>query len=163
MKRLIAVVTLILIQSQLVSAQQIDESGIKAPINDLFLAMQKGDSSLARKCFTADAKLATVSKDKAGNPVLRSEESIEGFMKAVGTPHPQTWFEEIWNIKIQQDGDFANVWCDYAFYVDKTFSHCGVDSFHLYKTKDGWKIFQLADTRRKTDCKIPDEIQAKHK
>jgi hypothetical protein len=57
----------------------------------------------------------------------------------------------------------AQAWCDYAFYVDKSYSHCGVDAFQLFKGKDGWKIFHLADTRRKTGCTIPKEIQDKHK
>jgi hypothetical protein len=64
---------------------------------------------------------------------------------------------------VQIDGDFAQVWCDYAFYTDNTFSHCGIDAFQLHKGKDGWKIFHLADTRRKDNCVIPQDIQNKHK
>jgi hypothetical protein len=88
---------------------------------------------------------------------------LDGFLKAVGTPHPEVWYEEIWNLKIQIDGDFAQAWCDYGFYIGKTFSHCGVDAFHMHKGKDGWKIFHLADTRRKTECDVPKKIQDKHK
>jgi hypothetical protein len=84
-------------------------------------------------------------------------------LDAVGKPHTEVWYEEIWNVKVQVDGEMAQAWCDYAFYIDKTFSHCGVDAFHLFKGKDGWKIFHLADTRRKTGCTIPKEIQDKHK
>jgi hypothetical protein len=71
--------------------------------------------------------------------------------------------EEIWNLKIQMDGDFAQAWCEYAFYYQNKFSHCGVDAFHLIKTTEGWKIFHLADTRRKENCIIPEEIKSKHK
>jgi hypothetical protein len=57
------------------------------------------------------------------------------------------------------DGSLAAVWVDYAFYLNNTFSHCGVDSFHLVKTEEGWKIFNLVDTRRKSDCVIPDAVE----
>jgi hypothetical protein len=87
---------------------------------------------------------------------------LKGFLKAVGTPHNEKWYEEVWNIKTDIDGDFAQLWCDYAFYRGKNFSHCGADAFHLYKSKDGWKIFHLAYSLRKTDCDIPDEIKSKH-
>jgi hypothetical protein len=66
-------------------------------------------------------------------------------------------------MKIQIDGDFAQAWCDYAFYVGHRFNHCGIDAFHLIREKDGWKIFHLADTRRKEGCHVPEEIQKKHK
>ena len=33
----------------------------------------------------------------------------------------------------------------------------------LVRTADGWKIFHLADTRRREGCKVPQEIQDKHK
>jgi hypothetical protein len=66
-------------------------------------------------------------------------------------------------VDIKIDGDFAQAWCDYAFYVGKNFSHCGVDAFQLHKTKEGWKIFHLADTRRRSGCVVPKEIEDKFK
>lgn len=139
-----------------------DEATVQQVIADLFKGMEKGDSALVHSTFAREVTLATMARDKNGNPILHRESSLDGFLKAVGTPHKETWYEEIWNVKIQLDGDFAQAWCDYAFYIDKTFSHCGVDAFHLHKGKDGWKIFHLADTRRKTGCDIPKKIQSKH-
>jgi hypothetical protein len=109
-----------------------------------------------------DATLVTVFRDKARNPVFEREPSIVEFLKAVGTPHPDIWYEEIWNIKVEIDGDLAQLWCDYAFYAGNRFSHCGVDAFHLHKGKDGWKIFHLADTRRREGCEVPEDIRKKH-
>ena len=139
------------------------ESDVKKVVETLFMAMQKGDSALARSTFDSQVTTATIFKDKSGKTVVRREDGIDDFIKAIGTPHKEVWYEEIWNVKIQVDGDFAQLWCDYAFYVDKNFSHCGVDALQLYKTEDGWKIFHLADTRRKTPCDVPKEIQDKHK
>jgi hypothetical protein len=136
---------------------------VKAVVQRLFKGMELGDSAMVHSAFTAHPTMATVLRNKNNEPVLRQESSLDEFLKAVGTPHKEVWYEDIWNVQVQLDGDLAQVWCDYAFFVDKTFSHCGVDAFQLHKGKDGWRIFQLADTRRKTGCEIPTEIQNKHK
>jgi hypothetical protein len=69
----------------------------------------------------------------------------------------------MWNPTVLQDGDLAEVWASYAFYIGKTFSHCGVDSFQLLKEETGWKIIHLNYTRRKNDCSIPKEISDRFK
>ncbi|HEY3404475.1 MAG TPA: nuclear transport factor 2 family protein [Ohtaekwangia sp.] len=139
-----------------------DQQAIEAVINKLFLGMQRGDSAMVHATFTKELSMATVVRNKQGTPVVHWEHTLTDFLKAVGTPHKEVWYEEIWDLKISLDGDFAQAWCDYAFYVDNTFSHCGVDAFHLVKSNEGWKIFHLADTRRKEGCTIPEKIKAKH-
>lgn len=143
-------------------AQQ-DEAAVNSVIKKMFDGMYEGDSAKVHSVFTKSITMATIFRDKTGNPMLRQEASLDGFLKAIGTPHPEKWTEEFWNVRVTIDGDFAQAWCDYAFYIDHTFSHCGVDAFHLHKTKEGWKIFHLADTRRKDNCNIPEEILNKHK
>ena len=139
-----------------------DEVAVKDVITRLFLGMEKGDSAMVHSTFAREVSLLTVFRDKNNNPKLIRESSINDFLKAVGTAHPETWYEESWGYVVQVDGDFAQAWCDYAFYVGNKFSHCGIDAFNLFKDKDGWKIVHLADTRRKDGCKIPKEIQKKH-
>jgi hypothetical protein len=46
----------------------------------------------------------------------------------------------------------ATAWTPYKFYLDKTFSHCGVNAFQLFKSENGWKIISILDTRRKEPC-----------
>ncbi len=144
------------------SAQNPDDDAITDVIRQLFTGMEKGDSALVHAAFAKEVTMVTVTRDKENKPVLVRQNSLEGFLKAVGTPHPEVWHEEIWNIKIQRDGDFAQVWCDYAFYVGKKFSHCGVNAFHLHNGKEGWRIFHLADTRKKEGCIIPEEISRRY-
>ena len=149
--------------AQTPTASPADDAQVREVIARLFQGMQKGDSTLVHSVFAHQVTMATVLRDKNNTPVLQRESSIDGFLKAVGTPHTEVWNEEIWDLKIQIDGDFAQAWCDYAFYITNTFSHCGVDAFQLHKTKAGWKIFHLADTRRKSGCAIPAQIEQKHK
>src|SRR5688572_32636172 len=94
-----------------------DEGAVTAVVKTLFTAMEKSDSALLHTTFRNDATLVTVFRDKNKNPEFEREPSIAEFLKAVGTPHPDIWYEEIWNIKVQIDGDLAQLWCDYGFYV----------------------------------------------
>jgi hypothetical protein len=141
---------------------QTDKKNVEAVIQTLFTGMYKGDSAMVRSVFTKEVTMATATFDKQGNPVFMREYSISDFLKSVATPRPEPVSEEIWNLSIQVDGNFAQAWCDYGLYVGKRFIHCGVDAFHLFKTTEGWKIFHLADTRRKENCDIPEDIRKKH-
>lgn len=146
--------------STLASAQTAqDNREILEPINALFKGMNLGDSAMVHASFVKSPTMATVFKNKEGEIALRQETDLKGFLTAVGTPHEEKWAEPIWDVKIQMDGNFAQVWMKYAFYIGKTFSHCGVDAFQLFKGADGkWKIFHLADTRWKEGCNIPPTI-----
>ncbi len=139
-----------------------DEKAITEVIQKVFTGMEKGDSALVRTAFANSVTMATVSRDKNDIPTLSRQSSITGFLKSIGTPRAQVLHEELWNMKIQVDGDFAQAWCDYAFYIDNAFSHCGVDAFHLIKEKEGWKIFHVADTRRRDGCDVPQAIREKY-
>ncbi|MCJ8208795.1 nuclear transport factor 2 family protein [Mucilaginibacter sp. RS28] len=133
-------------------AQSTEQDGIRKTINTLFDAMKKGDSTLLRTTFHKSAVLHTISAQKDGTVLLGNKERIDDFAKAVGTPHTQVWDERITITDIKIDGDLASVWVPYKFYLGGNYSHCGVDSFQLMKTADGWKIIYLVDTRRKDKC-----------
>lgn len=163
MKRIL-ILCAILVGPLVTLGQTAEEGGaIMLPITRLFTGMNLGDSSMVHSAFVANPTLAVVGKDKAGNPVLRTE-TIHKFLVAVGTPHAESWSEPIWDVKIQVDGNLAQVWTNYAFYLGKKFSHCGVDAFQLFKGGDGqWRIFHLADTRQTEGCTIPQNIKDQFK
>jgi hypothetical protein len=144
-------------------AQTTDEAAIENVIARVFTGMAKNDSSMVRQAFTKEVSMATVALNKSMQPELTREHSLDGFLKAVASPKKAVLNEEIWNLKIHVDGEFAAAWCDYALYYGKSFIHCGVDAFHLFKTSEGWKIFHLADTRRKENCDVPEHIKDKYK
>ena len=124
--------------------------------------MEQNDSAMAASVFTSDAVLNTVLTDKEG--IVRRNTSLASTIPvAFAKPKEQVFSEPIWNEKIQVDGDFAAVWVDYAFYRGNTFSHCGVDAFHLMRTESGWKIFLVTDTRRPSPCEIPEGIKKRYR
>lgn len=140
-----------------------EESEVMKPVNTLFEGMQKGDSALSHTAFYPQAKMYSVALDRAGQPVLKGD-IFKNFLMAVGTPHKEVLNEMTWSPKIEVNGNLAQVWVPYALYIGKTFSHCGVDAFHLIKNGKGeWKIFHLVDTRQKEGCVIPAEVSDKMK
>lgn len=124
-------------------------------INNVFVAMRSNDSTLLKSCFISKPNTFTAYvTDEGESKLVRGD--FQKFVNAIGQPKEQTWNEPIWNEKVEIDGNLASVWVEYAFYVDNQFSHCGVDAFHLIKENEAWKIFHLVDTRRKENCKIPE-------
>lgn len=117
----------------------------------LFDAMRVGDATTAKSVFDSTARLQTTFTDYQGKASMMTED-VAGFVKAIGTPHDQIWDERVWSYDVRIDGSLATVWADYTFYLGDKMSHCGVDAFQLFKSPSGWKIIQIADTRRTTDC-----------
>src|SRR5687768_6555404 len=77
-----------------------EEDAVREVITRLFTGMEKGDSAMVHSVFTKNVTAATAFRDKNNHPVLDQDASIEDLLKAVGKPHQETWFEEIWNLKI---------------------------------------------------------------
>jgi hypothetical protein len=116
--------------------------------------MRKSDSLSARKLFYPGASLKTVLTKKDGS-LLVQKENISVLLNAIGTPHKELYDERILSWDIRIDGALASAWCDYAFYLDEKFLHCGVDAFQLVKKDNNWLILDITDTRRKTSCEMP--------
>ncbi|KIA94615.1 hypothetical protein OC25_09490 [Pedobacter kyungheensis] len=131
-------------------AQNDEESAIKKAVNNLFTGMKTGDSTVARSAFATGAVMQTI-VNKEGKVSVRNE-SVDNFIKLIGTPHKDQYDERIVFSKILIDGPLALVWTDYKFYLGDKFSHCGVNSFQLVKGDKGWQIVYIIDTRRKDGC-----------
>lgn len=144
--------------STAVFAQSPEEKQVMQVVERVFEAMRASDSTMLKSCFTTDASTYTLFTDQEGKPQIRKG-ALQRFIDAVGQPKEDIWNEPIWNEKVEIDGPLAAVWVDYAFYLNNQFLHCGVDAFQLVKTDDGWKIFHLADTRRKANCEVPEEVR----
>lgn len=128
-----------------------DSASVRMAIDQLFTGMKNGDSSMVAEVFHPDIQMMSTFNDKEGNPKSHMGSAAE-FKTAVGTPHDQVWDERISNVHIQVDGNLAQAWMDYSFYLDDKFSHCGVNAIQLFKTENGWQMVHFADTRRRSDC-----------
>ena len=137
-----------------------EKKAVMKPVDDLFLGMKKGDSALVHSAFTKQVTFISIGRDKAGKPKMDIDK-LQDFLVAVGSPHTETWNELIWDTEIRIDGDFAQVYAKFGFFLGTKFSHCGIDAFHLFRGEDGkWKIFNLSDTRQREGCMVPPAVAA---
>ncbi|MBW3534936.1 MAG: nuclear transport factor 2 family protein [Gemmatimonadetes bacterium] len=125
---------------------------VKAVVIRLFDGMREADAAKVRSVFHPQARFVVVT-ERDGD-VQVGFESAGGFAIAVGEA-TEVWDERVTGWQVNVDGRVASVWTDYVFYRGDTFSHCGIDSFEMVKTGEGWLITQLADTRRREGCPAP--------
>ena len=152
MKKAIYILALLLCIGHISNAQKnSEEEAVKNTINLLFDGMRNSDTTMIRKAFASKNTMETIAINKDGKAVVRTE-SVNNFIKSIGAPHPEKYDERIQFTKILIDANLASVWTDYKFYIGDKFSHCGVNSFQLFKGDDGWKIIYIIDTRRKDNC-----------
>jgi hypothetical protein len=73
-----------------------------------------------------------------------------------------------WNVRILKastridPNGMAHVWARYVFYLNGQPSHCGYESYSLYRSGDGWKVVSLADTDNPLNGKSVVEICPTH-
>ncbi len=124
------------------------ESEIQLTIEKFFNAFHQRDSIALKKVCTENLVLHSVSESEKGTKF--SVEKASNFYRSIATiPLSMKFEEKILNFNVQIDGAMAHVWAPYEFYVNDKLSHSGVNSFQLYKEKDGWRVVYILDTRRK--------------
>ena len=129
-----------------------ETEAVKKTVTAFFDGMRHGDSTAVRRTL-APAAVFHAFSNQPNQPTKLEIESINDFLKSVGTPHPEIWDERVQFERVLIDANLASVWAPYEFYLGSKFSHCGYDSFQLVKLADGWKIAHVIDTRRKEKCK----------
>ncbi len=130
-----------------VNAQTAEDS-VKLTINTMFAGMKDANPAKLLSAFSDSAILQTISQDKQGKVMVRTED-IREFANFVGKQAPSKADERIQFASINIDGNLASVWTPYQFYFDGKFSHCGANSFQLVRINSEWKIQYLIDTRRR--------------
>jgi hypothetical protein len=135
-----------------VFSQEDETLNAKAAVDTFFEGFHKGDTTLMKSVMMDKIIMQTAYRNKEGKDILVTDEP-EKLINAIATRAPdQKWDERLLDYSIQVDGNMANVWTPYEFWYNDTFSHCGVNSFQLFKDGDQWKIIYLIDTRRHSDC-----------
>lgn len=134
------------------AAAQSEKAAVIEVVKRLFDGMRTRDTALMRAQFVAEgARLLGVEAGKDGKTALMSMEPSR-WIGGVGRGTGPAFDERIFDPEVQVDGGIAHLWAYYEFWLGPKLSHCGYDSFFLVKMADGWKVAQVADTRR-TDCK----------
>ena len=143
---------LVLLVSNVIYAQDSNEMEVKNIIIKFFDAFHKQDSVAINALVSKDLTLQSIGKNKEGVTQLSSQEFSVFLKSIVSIPKDTNFEEKLLDFKIRLDGDMANAWTPYEFWVNGNLSHCGVNSFQLVKLEGTWKIIYLIDTRRREGC-----------
>jgi hypothetical protein len=118
----------------------------------MFDGMRTADSAMVRSVFAAGARFASV--DARTQPATIKFDTVDGWITAIANSNKR-WDEQIYDVVVKTDGDIAHVWAPYTFYLDKAVRHCGINTIDLLRDAGGWKVTQVADTRRRENCPDP--------
>ena len=121
----------------------------KEVIETFFEAFHQKDTTSLKDFFMHDARLTSVQNSLDG--VKAKEESVEDFIKAIGSiPDDLSFEERLLDFNVVDASGMTLVLTPYEFYVNGRFSHCGTNVFTLVKKESKWKILALYDTRNKS-------------
>ena len=121
---------------------QSDEQAVLAVVKRLFDGMRTRDTGLMRAQMDPTARLIGI--DSTGAHALEPGRWIGAVGRMTGEGADERTFDP----EVRVDGNIATVWTYYELWRGSTLSHCGIDAFFLVKTLGGWKVSQVADTRR---------------
>ena len=126
-------------------AQSEDEKAVKAVVVQTFEGMQKHDSTMIRACFHPSARMQSMGINrKSGLVEMTTENTIDGFVKHIGSLPASTQIEErVLSYEIRVDAQMATAWTPYELYINGKRQHCGVDAFQFSKQKRVGKLFLL--------------------
>ncbi|MEH6771339.1 nuclear transport factor 2 family protein [Maribacter arcticus] len=133
-------------------AQTEEELQVKKSIIEFFDAFHAKDSIAMKKMVYPSILLQTIGVNNEGKSVLKTENFDDLVKSIISIPDSTNFQERIKSYSIQTDGNMANAWTPYEFWINNEFHHCGVNSFQLFREENMWKIIYLSDTRRKSDC-----------
>ena len=134
-----------------VRGQESEERAVVAVIETFFRGMEQRDTALMRSTVDASARLVGASV-RDGVTTIRAT-PMEQFITSIGRQAGgAAAIERIYAPEVKIDGSLAQVWTFYTLHIGERFSHCGYDAFHLLRTEQGWKIVNVADTRRTERC-----------
>ena len=130
-------------------AQTSDEKDAVAATQKLFDGMAAHDAAMIRSSMLPDARLYSARDDGAVAPST----AVGDFADRIAAIKESIMERFTERPKVLIHGRIAQVWGEYEFLREGKFNHCGVDSFSLVKTAEGWKVATITDTRETAGCK----------
>ena len=120
-----------------------------ATVNEFFHAMTAHDTARLARVQLPDGILYAARV--GGDSVLVGRSTFQQFLQQIGGMR-DTYIERMWEPTVLLHGPLAVVWGPYDIYRNKTFMHCGVDTFTLLRTGAGWRIATVSYTAEPTGC-----------
>lgn len=127
-----------------------DSVAVIAAAEGLLKAISTRDTTLARRVLLPGAQLASIPDPAAQTAVGRMQTDSQ-FLATLATGK-QVYLERMWSPTVFLQGSLAIVRAPYDFFIDGTFSHCGVDVFTLVRSRGEWRITHIVYTTQRVGC-----------
>ena len=126
-----------------------DRKAVIAVVDAFFAGMTAKDTDSMRKIMTEDGMLYGYRETAEGLSIFNPTHAgyLDGLAARESVP-----VERYWDPTVMLHDRLAVVWTPYDFYSDGVFSHCGVNSFSMLKTEDGWKIAGVVFSMEPEGC-----------
>lgn len=131
-------------------SKQTDEQQVISIVKKFFKVLENRDADLGKKILLPGGGNFSIIEE--GDKKILKHATFTDFINSLGKSK-KNYREVMFSPKILIHKDIAVLWAKYRFYIDNKFSHCGVDSFSMIKTEDGWKIAGIIYTVEKSGCK----------
>jgi hypothetical protein len=146
------VILLLAIATPCTTVGQSAEEQVVAVAEALFDAMRSKDTRTLRRLMLPEARLVAI--DETQEPRTVAWTDLEQFIDRIAGLETEI-LERMWSPTVEIDGSIATVWTPYDFHRDGTFSHCGIDAFHMVRIEEAWKIAHITYSRRLEGCTGP--------
>ncbi len=126
-----------------------ERQAVLAAVDGLLEAMARRDVAASRRLLVPGAVFQSIrDAGTPGHPQLQGDST---YLRSLAAD-TSSLRERYWDPTTQIAGTLAQVWAPYDFHVNGAFSHCGVDSFILFKTANGWQIASISYTVKQQGC-----------
>lgn len=123
---------------------------VSATVDKLFELMAAHNPAEIIKLHTAESQLTALISGRDGKKTTENL-TREAFSKFFETKRAEL-AEKMYDVKTSVFGDMATVDGRYIFTVNNKLQHCGMNSFHLVRTADGWKLGNSISTIEPNGC-----------
>lgn len=116
-------------------------------VNAFFTALNAKDAKVLEQLTVDDMQLHTLI---LGENSQTSSTTKAKFIEGISAISAEVKIEErIFNIRSLSTSHLAQFQVPYEFYINGEFSHKGINVLTLLRTKLGWRVSYIADTREK--------------
>lgn len=115
-----------------------DREAVLATVQAFFDAMGTRDVAAAERTVLPEGVFFSTRLEDGRR--VEKHAGIRAWLDGLGSAKTHLHEELTGTPTVLVDGDVAVVWARYAFHIDGSQSHTGVDAFNLVRTDAGWRI-----------------------
>jgi len=132
--------------------EQAQKKAIIATMNQYIDAINSDNRKLLAKLSKHNAMSYSVREMENGGYTTR--ERPQSYYLDINREKGPQVKERIWTPTVLVNDQIAILWAPYDYYVEGTFSHCGINAFNFIKENGHWLITNTSWSVQKSNCEV---------